>query len=119
MGLPEYRSAIAVKFSRMHRDLTLSTKDKKPGIRGFLEKFKGFVEQIQFNNSPKKQALFAKFDFKGIFADMEKKLLYLEECYQAVGSEDFPFSGNKIVESYVRRLLLKTAVAHNDLLAGN
>jgi len=120
MGLPEYQSLIAVEFAKMHRQLILSTGDQKPRIRDFLEKFKSIVERIEFKDNPKKHAEFAKFDFKAIFADMQKTLIFVENCFRTLGSNNFQFQQNKKeAEYWVRQLLLRTAVAHNDLLSGN
>merc|ERR1719419_880805 len=117
MGLPEFQSGIAVEFSKMHRDLVLSTLDKKPQMRNFLVKFKDIIERIEFKNNPKKHAYFSKFDCKAIFADMEKTLSFVEECYSTLRSNSLRDKNKN--EYWARRLLLKTAVAHNDIHAGN
>jgi len=118
MGFPEFQSGIAIEFSKMHRDLVLSTLDKKPQLKNFLVKFKDIVERIEFKNNPKKHAEFSKFDFKAIFADMEKTISFVEECYSTLRSDN-SFRNKNETEYWARQLLLKPAVAHNDLLSGN
>lgn len=120
LRLPKYQSSIAVQFSKMHTYLTLSTADQTPGLPAFYEKLKNIIQGIDLKSNPWRQSEFANFDFKIIFDDMEMKLAYLEECYHKLGSKKFTFDQNKLESEYwARELLLKTSVAHNDLIAGN